>query len=126
MNPDSEIAALEGRLRVGMLHSDLTVLDALISDELVFVAPDEAVLDKAADLELHRSGSQRISRLDVTDMQVRWHGELAVTTMLALVAGSFHAQPFDGQFRYMRTWAKGDSGWRMIAGCEMACADAPG
>lgn len=116
MNLHPEIVALEEQLRMAMLCSDTSTLDALIADELLFAGPDGSVLGKAADLELHRSGAQRISQLDFTDLLVRDHGDVAVTSVMALVAGSFNGQPFSGQFRYMRTWARTRTSWRVIAG----------
>jgi ketosteroid isomerase-like protein len=116
MNPHSEIAALEDRLRMAMLRSDLEVLDALISDELLFVAPDGSVLGKAGDLELHRSGVQRISQLDFGELLVRMHGDTAVTSVAARVSGTFGGQDFSGRFQYLRTWARTRAGWQVVAG----------
>ncbi len=122
MNLESDIAALEEQLRVAMLHSNLSVLDALIADGLLFVAPDGSIVGKAADLELHRSGAQRLSQLDFTDLLVRAHGEVAVTTVAAVVSGTFNAQPFSGGFRYLRTWARTRAGWQVVAGSASSMA----
>ncbi|MBN8727747.1 MAG: nuclear transport factor 2 family protein [Xanthomonadales bacterium] len=116
MDPESEITALEEQLRVAMLRSDLDALDALIADELLFVAPDGSILGKAGDLELHRSGAQRISRLDFADLRVRAYEGVAATTVVARVEGTLDEQPFSGQFRYLRTWARTGAGWQVIAG----------
>jgi hypothetical protein len=116
MSIESEIAALEEQLRGAMLRSDVSVLDSLIADELLFVAPDGSIVDKAGDIELHRSGAQRISQLDFTGLLVRAHGEVAVTTVVAVVSGIFNEQPFSGHFRYLRTWARTRVGWQVVAG----------
>jgi hypothetical protein len=120
---ESEIGALEEQLRLAMLRSDVSVLDALIADELLFVGPDGSVLGKAADLELHRSGAQRISQLDFTDLLVRDHGVVAVTSVMARVVGTFNEQSFSGQFRYMRTWARIGAGWQVVAGSASLVAN---
>lgn len=99
-----------------MLRSDVNALDSLIADELLFVAPDGSIVGKAGDLELHRSGAQRISQLDFTDVLVRAHGEVAVTTVVAVVSGTFNGQPFSGHFRYLRTWVRTRAGWQVLAG----------
>ena len=49
MNLESEISLLEEQLRIAMLRSDLSALDALIADDLLFVAPDGSVIGKAED-----------------------------------------------------------------------------
>ena len=56
MNFESEIAALEDKLRLAISHSDLSALDSLIADDLLFMAPDGSALSKTGSLELHRSG----------------------------------------------------------------------
>lgn len=88
----------------------------------MFVAPDGSVIDKAGDLELHRSGAQRISQLDFSDLLMRTHGEAAVATVAAVVTGTFNEQPFSGHFRYLRTWARTRTGWQVVAGCASLIA----
>ncbi len=122
MNLESHIAALEEQLRMAMLRSDLATLDYLIAEDLLFVGPDGSVFGKADDLELHRSGMQRISQLDVTDLLVRAHGEVAVAAVSAVVAGTFGGQPFSGHFRYLRTWARTLAGWQVVGGSATAIA----
>ena len=114
MNLESEISSLEEQLRIAMLRSDLTVLDALIADDLLFVGPDGSVIGKAEDLELHRSGTQHISQLDFAGLRVRTHGGTAVTTVAAAVAGTFSGQPFSTHLRYLRTWTRTRAGWQVI------------
>ena len=116
MNLESEISLLEEQLRTAMLRSDLSALDALIADDLLFVGPDGSVIGKAEDLELHRSGAQRISQLDFSDLLVRAYGGTAVSTVAAILAGSLNEQPFSGHFRYLRTWTKTRAGWQVIGG----------
>ena len=116
MNLESEISLLEEQLRIAMLRSDLSALDALIADDLLFVGPDGSVIGKAEDLELHRSGAQRISQLDFSDLLVRAYGGTAVTTVAAIVAGTFNEQPFFGHVSYLRTWTKTRAGWQVIGG----------
>ena len=123
INRESGIGALEEQLRLAMLRSDVSVLDALIADELLFVGPDGSVLGKTTDLELQRSGAQRISQLDITELLVRDHGEVAVATVMAVVAGTFNEQPFSGRFRYMRTWARTGIGWQIVAGSASLVAN---
>ena len=59
---EQKIRQLEERLRQAMLKSDVAELDALIDDRLLFIGPDGAVFSKKDDLDLHRSGAERIHR----------------------------------------------------------------
>lgn len=114
---EDEIRQAESRLRAAMLASDVEALDRLIDDRLVFVGPDTRLYTKQDDLTLHRSGAERISTLDIDDLNVAIHGDAAVTTVVARMSGTMHGAPFDGHFRYVRTWIKSPDGWRIIAGC---------
>ena len=113
---NAEIAQLENRLRTAMLTSDIEELDALIDDRLLFVGPDTRLYRKADDLELHRSGVQKITRLDFEDVLIELHGKTAITMVVAYLAGVFKGQGFEGRYRYSRTWVQGDAGWRVVSG----------
>lgn len=112
----NEIRQLEERLRVAMLTSNVAELDVLIDDRLLFIGPDAGVYRKEDDLELHRSGTERLSRVDFEEIQVEKHGPIAITVVVANLAGEFKGEAFAGYCRYVRTWMLGDDGWKIIAG----------
>lgn len=116
---ESEILQLEERLRLAMLRGDVPALDVLIDDELLFVGPDGAIYTKRDDLELYRSGVQKLSLLEFREVAVRMHGATAVSVVMAYLSGNFKGEPYAGLYRYIRTWARGD-GWRIVAG--VVCA----
>ncbi|HEX2180544.1 MAG TPA: nuclear transport factor 2 family protein, partial [Actinomycetota bacterium] len=68
---DPEIAALEARLRKAQLAADVSALDLLISDDLLFTGPDGALATKEQDLAAHRSGSVRIREHEPAELRVR-------------------------------------------------------
>jgi hypothetical protein len=119
---ESEVRRAEERLRTGMLASDVTALDALVDDDLLFIAPTGALIRKADDLALHRSGAQRFTRLDLDDVLVALHGNAAVTVVIANLAGEAAGVHFEGRFRYTRTWVRREQGWKVVAGsvCPIA------
>ncbi len=117
-----EIRQVEERLRNAILSSDVTELDALIDDRLLFIGPDGGVYSKADDLELHRSGNERLTRFDLKEVLIELHGSTAIAVVRANLAGSFKGEAFEGDYRYTRAWLRGDRGWRIIAG---ACAALP-
>jgi hypothetical protein len=114
------IQALEERLRLAMLHSDVPELDALIDDDLLFVGPEGGLYTKADDLELHRSGAQKISQAHWHDIKMRSYGSTCITVVTAQLAGTFKGAPFSGLFRYVRTWVQRERGWRVVAGSVSA------
>lgn len=117
---DSEILDAELRLQAAMIASDVAALDALLDERLLFVTPDGAVYGKADDLAVHRAGTQRFTRLEVVDRRIERHEGVAIAVVHTRIAGEFMGTPFDGPFRYMRTWMYGEGGWRVVAGSVCA------
>ena len=95
-----------------MLKSDVAELDALIDERLLFIGPDSAVYSKKDDLALHRSGAERIARLEVEELRIEIYPSAAIVVLLANMAGVVNGRAFEGRFRYMRTWAPATLDWR--------------
>ena len=117
-SPDAEIADLESRLRSAQLAADVAALDALISEDLLFVGPDGNLATKSQDLAAHASGAVRFREHEPEELQVRRVGpDVAVTTLRARlaveVAGALHR----GTYCYTRVWARENGApWRIVAG----------
>lgn len=110
------IAIAEDRLRAAMLTSDVSALDVLIDDELVFIGPDGAIYTKSMDLEAHRSGIVRIHRLDPSERQVLPLGEVMVVSVRMETAATIQGQLTEAALRYTRVWRYVDGNWRIVAG----------
>ena len=52
---DPEIVMLEARIRAAQLSADLTALEDLLSDDLLFTGPDGQLGTKQQDIEAYRS-----------------------------------------------------------------------
>lgn len=108
--------AAEARLVLAMRRSDVAELDALLHERLVFVGPDGGLLSKQEDLELHRSGQQRIFRLDIEDQRIEVHDPVAAVSVVATLAGVFKGQEYAGRLRYLRLWTLTPQRPQVIAG----------
>ena len=97
--PDTEIVALEARLRAAQLAADVSALDALIADELLFTGPDGSVGTKEQDLAAHRSGAVRFRAHEPEELRVRRVGaDVAVTALRARLVVA-ERQPADDRGR---------------------------
>jgi hypothetical protein len=113
---DVSLRACETALRRAQLASDVAELDRLLDATLVFTGPNGLVYGKDDDLEAHRRGVIRITRLDPSEERVQRFGQIAVVSVRMEMAGAFEGVAFAGPFRYTRVWrAHGDS-WRIVAG----------
>jgi len=110
----ADIEDAERRLRAASLAGDVATLDALLADDLVFTTQQGVVLDKQADLELHRSGALKISELIFSDYRLESLADgLVLATLRADAQGLAGGQAFDAALRFTRVWRRDDDGWRI-------------
>lgn len=113
---DESLHACELALRRAQLAGDVSALERLVDDALVFTGPDGAVYGKQDDLEAHRRGLVRITRLEPSEERVQRFGSIAVVSVRMEMSGTFRDVPFAGPFRYTRVWCARPGGWRIVAG----------
>lgn len=112
----AEIEDAERRLRAASLSGDVAALDALLADDLVFTTQLGQVLDKQADLELHRSGALKIASLSFSDYVFESLADsLVLATLRADAQGLAGGKPFDAALRFTRIWRRDAGGWRIKA-----------
>jgi len=114
--PDESLHASEAALRQAQLTSDVSALERLVDDALVFTGPDGAVYGKVDDLDAHRRGWVRITRLEPSEERIQRFGHIAVVSVRMEMSGTFRDAPFAGPFRYTRVWCARPDGWRIVAG----------
>jgi len=110
-----DLEATERRLQAAIVGSDVEALDALLDDGVVYIGPDGAVADKAADLAAHRSGDLDVQRFEVVSLKSRVIGGVGLTFVAADLGGVAAGQPFSASLRYTRTWIHTGAGWRVVA-----------
>jgi hypothetical protein len=112
----ADLRSAERRLQAAQLAADTDTLGLLLDDRLVFTGPDGSLSTKNDDLELHKTGRQRLTRVDEEDLSVLVVGTTGVTWFLGTVAGTFDGQGFGARVRYTRTWVRDpEHGWRVVA-----------
>jgi hypothetical protein len=117
MLPDhNSLHECEQALRKAQLSGDARELDRLLDDSLSFVGPNGALYSKKDDLDAHRNGSIRITRLDPSEERFQFFGGIAVVSVRMEMSGSFEGAEFAGPFRYTRVWRAERNGWRIVAG----------
>ncbi|MGG6295632.1 nuclear transport factor 2 family protein [Leptolyngbya sp. AN02str] len=111
------IEEMEERLRQAMLNSDIAVLDDLIADDLVWTMHTGFVSNKEHDLEAHRSGIFRFTKLDIRDRQIHSFSQDCVVVVLkADIEGTLNDQVFSEVYRFTRVWLQRNHRWQIVAG----------
>jgi len=115
---DPEIVALEARLRNAQLNADLTALENLIADDLLFTGPNGQLGTKAQDIEAYRSGIVQFKEHIPEELRIRRVGiDLAITSLRAQLAVEVAGNLSRGTYRYTRIWAReGGKTWRVVGG----------
>lgn len=111
-----EIKRLEEELRLAMLDNNVSKLDELINDSLVFTTPDGNVATKNMDLEAHRNKTQKMSELTPSDQNIKVYDNSAVVTVRMKITGTFNGIDISGLYQYLRVWQKTNEKWSIIAG----------
>ena len=118
MNPpiESAIEDCEKRLKQAMLQSDVSVLDKLLSPELIFTNHLGQLMTKHDDLNAHESGMLKIIEIKLSDQKIKVYGVVAVVSMQAHILGSFADVESESDFRFTRVWSKGaNETWQLVA-----------
>lgn len=103
-------------MRRAQLESDVAALERLLDDDLMFTALDGSVVGKHDDLELHRSGRLRITRMEPVERRIIVLGHIVIVNVKMNAAASFDGVESAGPLRYTRIWCKRPGGYRVIAG----------
>jgi ketosteroid isomerase-like protein len=114
--PEDELRRAEDALLAAMRRSDVAALDALLADDLDFVAPDGSRLDKHGDLEAHRSGATRFVELTPVSRTVDADGASGTTSLVARIVVLDHGHRVEATVRYERRWRLGGRGWQVASG----------
>jgi len=113
MDSKAEIAELEERLRQADIKADPAVIEEVFADGAAITGRDGRMFTKQDVINTHEpAGRQRVTCIDVSDVEIRDHGSFAVVTgRMDLVDPAFPAA-----LRFTRVWMKRGGRWQIVAG----------
>lgn len=118
---ETQIRECEARLYSAMLASDVSELDRLIADDLLFVGPTGELATKAMDLEVYRTGGTRFHEFVPKALEIRvWSDHFVLASAKIFLSGTYLGNAFAGDYRYMRVWRKDKQGWQIVGGSVIA------
>lgn len=111
-----EILDLEEKLIKGISTSDVSFLETILHDDLLFLAPNGQVITKAIDLASHRSGDMVVEKITSAIEDIKLINDTAIVVMVYDTRGTMLGNPIEGKFRYIRIWKKFNDGIKVIGG----------
>ncbi len=115
---DPTIVVLEARIRMAQLGADLTTLDDLIADDLLFTGPDGQLGSKAQDIEAYQSGTVKFIEHVPEELRIRRvSADVSISALRAQLTVDVAGSLARGTYRYTRIWAREDGqAWRVVGG----------
>jgi hypothetical protein len=107
---------VETAMQAAMLVSDVSALDLLISNDLVFIGPDGSQISKAADLAAHRTGTTRFERIDEIEREIVLSEAGGLTVLVADVTIIDHGKRTETRLRWERSWTVAEGLWQVTRG----------
>ncbi len=114
-----DVVEAENKLFSAQLVSNVDILDQLLHDDLIAVAPTGQVLTKEMDLNAHKAKAMIIEEAstEIDDIKITGDTALSIVTMTA--KGKMMGTPLEGKFRYFRVWKRFDDTLKIIGASFM-------
>lgn len=111
---EQEIHDLENARYRAMVSSDITTLDQMLADDLIYTHSSGAIDNKTQYLESIRSGTLRYLSAERQQDSLRVYGDVVIVQgrMKAHIAVSGVERQLDNVFTCV--WAKKAQGWQMV------------
>ena len=111
-----EIEEQENRLLSAIIKSDVSALNELIHDDLLFNLPDGQTATKTMDLDAYRAGKMKVTEISASDRKINIIDSAAVVAVTINLKGEFTDISIDGKYRYLRVWKFNHNKWQIIGG----------
>lgn len=87
MSQSAEIQKCEEQLKEAMLQSNISVLDTLLADDLIFINHLGQIMTKHDDIEAHKSKSYIINEITLSEQKIKIFENIAIVTVKAHIPG---------------------------------------
>ncbi|HTN21071.1 MAG TPA: nuclear transport factor 2 family protein [Pelobium sp.] len=114
-----DIVEAEGKLFSAQLVSNVDILDQLLHDDLIAVAPAGQIVTKEMDLSAHRAKTIVIEEASTEIDDIKISGDTALSIVTMTAKGKMMGTPLEGKFRYFRVWKRHDDTLKVIGASFM-------
>ncbi|WP_316794225.1 nuclear transport factor 2 family protein [Pedobacter frigoris] len=117
---ENSILEQENKLYRAIKDGNITALDQMLHDDLLFIIPSGETITKQIDLDTYRNGALKVHELLPQVEHLTIIDDIAVITLTIKLNGKFNDVPFEANFRYIRFWKKFSDGIKVVGGSGIA------
>jgi ketosteroid isomerase-like protein len=110
----ASIRALESKWMVAYKQRQVATLSSLLADDYVITVEDGSTYGKVGFIS-YNAGALRVDSVEMSDLNIRMHGNIAVVTGAYHERGESHGKPYDYHDRLTDVWMKNGGEWQLIA-----------
>jgi len=108
------IQAILDTLKASEQANDAHAMAALLTDDFRFIGPAGFVITGEQFAGRFDGGALKTTSFDLTDLDVREHGDTAVAVGVWTQETTFQGTPNNGNFRFSGVFAKEGDGWKLL------------
>ena len=110
------ILHLEQQLLEAIKTSNLELLDQLLHNDLLFIAPNSQTITKEMDLASHRKGEMVVETIESEVEKVQLIDNTAIVVIVYHTKGKMLGNAIDGSYKHIRFWQENNNYWKVIGG----------
>lgn len=114
-----EIIECEEKFAEALRTLDIETLSDMIHDKLIYNHASGKVLTKQMDIDDFKSSNPKVERLECIEREVEMFDNTAIVSTATYLKGVFGGHQVEGKTRFLRTWKKIESGWKVIAAASI-------
>jgi len=113
---ESEIRELEKKWEEAVLKSDVDFFERVLANDFTHTTQSGKFRNREQWLANHKRGQSNYDALNADDLVVRLYENVAIVSGRISPQGrDSHGRPIEGQYRFLRVWAKPQGKWQAVA-----------
>ena len=109
------ILGLEAKWNAAYDRGDIATMNTLLADEFIITVEDGSTFSKSGYIAHYGDSTVRVEISEMSDLQVRMHGNTAVVTGAYHEKGTEKGKPYEYRDRFTDVWMNINGRWQVIA-----------
>jgi ketosteroid isomerase-like protein len=114
-SPSSKILAAEDKWNAAYKRGDMVTMESLLAEDFIITLEDGSTLSKPGYIAHNGDSTLHIENTEMTDLNVRMHGNTAVVTGAYHEKGTSRNKPYEYRDRFTDVWMNIGGRWQVVA-----------